>query len=75
MSTQAVLADVLLREAGHDGLWEWAMEQRKSVRPPSWDEVARRLSDVTSGQIKVGAQMLRKWVLAAEAEQAKGAAK
>lgn len=69
MSTQALLADSLLRLDGHGGLWKWAMEQRKSVNPPPWDEVADRLAEATGGKIKVRGQMLRRWVLAAEQER------
>lgn len=69
MSTQAVLADILLRDAGHGGLWEWAMNQRRAVRPPNLEEVAHRLVDATDGRVKVGGDMLRKWLLAAEIEQ------
>lgn len=69
MSVQARLADALLREKGHGGLWEWAMDQRRSVRPLPWDEVATRLTDVTDGEIQVKGVMLRKWVTAAEAER------
>lgn len=29
-----------LREQGRAGLYEWAMEQRARVRPPSYEEVA-----------------------------------
>lgn len=68
MSTQARLADVLLREQGQESLLAWAMDERRSVNPPSWDEVAGRLDQVTNGEIRVGGRMLRKWLLAAESE-------
>lgn len=64
-----MLADSLLRLDGHGGLWEWAMSERKSVSPRSWDEVAERLAVVTGGKVRVRGQMLRRWVQAAEAEQ------
>lgn len=69
MSTQATLADLLLRESGHGGLWEWAMDQRRSVRPAPWDEVAYRLTQETGGKIQIRGAMLRKWVEAAEIER------
>lgn len=67
MSAKARLADLLLRDAGHGGLWEWAMEQRRRVKPPNWDEVAERLEEATEGQISVRGDVLRRWLLAAEA--------
>ncbi|WP_460477723.1 hypothetical protein [Brachybacterium huguangmaarense] len=70
MSSQAMLADVLLREAGYGGLWEWAMDQRRSVRPANWEEVASRLSSATGGKVRVGGDMLRKWLIVIEAERA-----
>ncbi|MDN5685859.1 MAG: hypothetical protein L0G94_04135 [Brachybacterium sp.] len=69
MSTQAKLADLLLREAGRGGLWEWAMDERRSVSPAPWDEVAQRLAEVTDGDIKIGGAMLRRWVSDAEAKK------
>lgn len=61
-----MLADLLLREAGYGGLWEWAMDQRRSVRPAAWDDVAKELNVVTDGKIQVRGAMLRLWVIAAE---------
>lgn len=69
MSTQAMLADSLLRLDGHGGLWEWAMDQRRSVKPANWDEVAKRLALATDGKVQVQGVMLRRWVIAAEAER------
>lgn len=69
MSTQAKLADLLLREAGKGGLWEWAMDERRSVSPAPWDEVAQRLTEATDGDIKIGGAMLRRWVSDAEAKK------
>lgn len=51
------------------------MTQRRSVTPPPWDEVAERLTEATGGKIHVRGQMLRRWVVAAEAERTKEAAK
>lgn len=68
MKSHAPYADLLLRLAGHGGLWEWAMEERRSVRPPNWTELARRLSCTTDGAVTVKGEMLRKWLLAAEAD-------
>lgn len=45
------------------------MEQRRSVRPPNWEEVARRLVEATDGRVQIGGEMLRKWLIAAEAER------
>ncbi|MEE1616973.1 hypothetical protein [Brachybacterium sp. J153] len=42
------------------------MEQRRSVRPPNWAELAERLADETEGAVVVKGDMLRKWLLAAE---------
>lgn len=67
------MADALLRASGDGGLWEWAMDQRRSVTPPNWDEVARRLSVATDGKISIRGDMLRKWLLAAEAEAERNA--
>ena len=69
MSARAILADALLRVSGDGGLWEWAMDQRRSVKPANWDEVARRLALATDGEISIRGDMLRKWLLAAEAER------
>lgn len=69
MSTQAKLADLLLREAGRGGLWEWAMDERRSVTPAPWDDVAKRLAEVTDSEIKIGGAMLRRWVLDAETKK------
>ena len=69
MRTKAKLADLLLREAGHGGLLPWAMEQRRRVKPPNWDEVAERLESATSGDVEVSGEILRKWLIAAEAEE------
>lgn len=66
MRSQAPYADLLLRLSGHGGLWEWAMEQRRSVRPPNWAELAERLAEETEGAVQVKGEMLRKWLLAAE---------
>jgi hypothetical protein len=66
MRSQAPYADLLLRQSGHGGLWEWAMEQRRSVRPPNWAELAERLAAETHGAVVVKGEMLRKWLLAAE---------
>jgi len=66
MRSQAPYADLLLRLSGHGGLWEWAMEQRRSVRPPNWAELAERLAAETEGAVVVKGDMLRKWLLAAE---------
>lgn len=72
MNTQATLADLLLREADRGGLWEWAMDERRSVRPPNWDELAYRLAIVTDGAVTIKGDMLRKWLLAAEASRVPG---
>lgn len=61
-----MLADALLRVSGDGGLWEWAMEQRRSVWPPNWTELAQRLAAETDGAVVVKGDMLRKWLLAAE---------
>lgn len=66
MRSQAPYADLLLRLSGHGGLWDWAMEQRRSVRPPNWAELAERLAMETDGAVAVKGDMLRKWLLAAE---------
>ena len=66
MRTQVPYADLLLRLSGHGGLWDWAMEQRRSARPPNWDELAERLAMETDGAVAVKGDMLRKWLLAAE---------
>lgn len=66
MRSQAPYADLLLRQSGRGGLWEWAMEQRRSVRPPNWAELAERLDAETHGAVVVKGEMLRKWLLAAE---------
>ena len=66
MRTQAPYADLLLRLSGHGGLWDWAMEQRRSARPPNWAELAERLAMETDGDVAVKGDMLRKWLLAAE---------
>ncbi|MGP9747221.1 hypothetical protein [Brachybacterium sp. AOP29-B2-41] len=66
MRSQAPYADLLLRQSGHGGLWEWAMGQRRSVRPPNWAELAVRLTTETEGAVVVKGDMLRKWLLAAE---------
>ena len=66
MRSQAPYADLLLRLSGHGGLWDWAMEQRRSVRPPNWAELAERLVTETEGAVVVKGDMLRKWLLAAE---------
>lgn len=58
-----------LRAHGHAGLWHWAMDQRGSVRPPNWDELASRLGDVTDGAVRVKGDMLRKWLISAELER------
>lgn len=42
------------------------MEQRRSVRPPNWAELAERLAAETEGAVVVKGDMLRKWLLAAE---------
>lgn len=42
------------------------MEQRRSVRPPNWAELAARLTTETEGAVVVKGEMLRKWLLAAE---------
>lgn len=70
MNTQAHLADLLLRNAGHGGLWEWAMDERRTVSPPPWDTLAYRLTARTDGTIQVRGAMLRRWVSAAESERA-----
>ncbi|MGP5696201.1 hypothetical protein [Brachybacterium alimentarium] len=69
MTTQAQRADGLLQESGHGGLWEWAMEQRRTVRPPNWGELAYRLLMDTGGAVQIKGEMLRKWLLVAEAER------
>ena len=66
MRSQAPYADALLRVLGHGGLWEWAMDQRRSVRPPNWAELAARLAAETDGAVVVKGEMLRKWLLVAE---------
>lgn len=66
MKSQAPYADLLLRQAGRGGLWEWAMDQRRSVRPMSWSELADRLTGETEGRVQVKGEMLRKWLIAAE---------
>lgn len=70
MRSQAPYADLLLRLSGHGGLWEWAMEQRRSVRPPNWAQLAERLAVETEGAVVVKGDMLRKWLLAAEETRA-----
>lgn len=69
MSTQAELADMILRDAGRGGLWEWAMDQRRSATPMRWDEVAYRLRGETEGRIQIGGAQLRLWVIAAERQR------
>ncbi|GAA1303176.1 hypothetical protein GCM10009591_05880 [Brachybacterium tyrofermentans] len=45
------------------------MVQRRSVRPPNWNELAYRLLVDTDGEVQIKGEMLRKWLLAAEAER------
>lgn len=71
MRSQAPYADLLLRQSGHGGLWEWAMEQRRSVRPLSWAKLAERLAAETGGAIVIKGDMMRKWLLAAEDARAR----
>lgn len=66
MRSQAPYADLFLRMSGHGGLWEWALGQRRSVRPPNWAELSARLAAETDGAVVVKGEMLRKWLLAAE---------
>lgn len=70
-----MLADLILQDAGRGGLWEWAMEERRTARPPNWDKLARRLELETAGKVAVSGEVLRKWVIAAEDERTKGASK
>lgn len=42
------------------------MEQRRSVRPPNWAELAQRLAAETDGAVVVKGDMMRKWLLADE---------
>lgn len=69
MTTTAKYADALLRERGHGGLYEWAMIQRARVRPPSYEEVAVLLRHATGGEVEIGGQMLRRWLLQLEIER------
>lgn len=46
------------------------MDQRRSVRPMSWSELADRLARETDGRVQVKGEMLRKWLLSAEAARA-----
>lgn len=69
MRSQWSKAECLLAKTGHGGLWEWAMGERRSVRPPNWDELAYRLAAATDGEIQIKGEMLRKWLLTAEAER------
>ena len=46
------------------------MEQRRSVRPPNWAQLAERLAVETEGAVVVKGDMLRKWLLAAEETRA-----
>lgn len=48
------------------------MEQRRSVRPPNWAELAERLAAETEGAVVVKGDMLRKWLLAAEDARGEG---
>ncbi|MGO2585820.1 MAG: hypothetical protein ACTH9F_10800 [Brachybacterium tyrofermentans] len=45
------------------------MVQRRSVRPPNWNELAYRLLVDTDGEVQIKGEMLRKWLLAAESER------
>lgn len=45
------------------------MVQRRSVRPPNWNELAYRLVMDTDGVVQIKGEMLRKWLLAAEAKR------
>lgn len=47
------------------------MEQRRSVRPPNWAQLAERLAVETEGAVVVKGDMLRKWLLAAEETRAR----
>lgn len=69
MRSQRIEAERLLVESGRGGLWEWAMDERRSVRPPNWDELAYRLAAATGGAVQIKGEMLRKWLLAAESER------
>jgi len=42
------------------------MDQRRSVRPMSWSELADRLTRETEGRVQVKGEMLRKWLIVAE---------
>lgn len=69
MTTNARIADILLTQKGYDGLYDWAMDQRRRVSPPSWEQVATALAQETEGEVKVRGQMLRIWLLRIEAER------
>lgn len=56
-------------------MWEWAMDERRTARPPNWNELARRLDRETAGKVAVSGEVLRKWVIASEDERSKGASK
>ena len=66
MTTSARIADILLTQKGYPGLYDWAMDQRRSVRPATWDEVALSLRAAADEKINVRGQMLRRWGEAAE---------
>ena len=70
-TTLARLADRILREEGCGGLLEWSLVQRRAVIPPNWDEVARRLSEETGGEVDVRGRVLRQWLLVAELDRDK----
>lgn len=63
MRSQALYADLLLQLSGHGALWEWAMEQRRSVRPPNWAELAERLAAETEGSVVVKGDILGRCAL------------
>ncbi len=46
------------------------MDQRRSVTPAPWDDVAQRLVRETDGEVQVRGQMLRRWVQRAEQDRA-----
>lgn len=56
MTTSARIADILLTQKGYPGLYDWAMDQRRSVRPATWDEVALSLRAATDEKLTFAAK-------------------
>lgn len=55
------LADLLLKQQGHEGVSAWVYARRMRLQPKAWGAIAAELAAATAGEVNITSVALREW--------------